>query len=125
MKLLALTAGALLAGAATLAQAQLYYDPYPRDYGRGDDQECWNPRAGHYERVRPNEYQDDLDFRRCRLVGYGDKRFRDERGYRRHEWRERRGYREECWNPDRNHYEEARRGEFQGDLDYSRCRPMN
>jgi hypothetical protein len=36
--------------------------------GRGD-MECWNPRAGHFEGVREGEYQDDLDFGRCRQVG--------------------------------------------------------
>jgi hypothetical protein len=34
--------------------------------------ECWNPRAGHFERVRPGEYQGDLDFGRCRRVVEGD-----------------------------------------------------
>jgi hypothetical protein len=33
---------------------------------RFDNQECWNPRARHYEAVRPGERQDDLDFSRCR-----------------------------------------------------------
>jgi len=28
--------------------------------------ECWNPRAAHFEGVRPGERQDDLDFSRCR-----------------------------------------------------------
>jgi hypothetical protein len=49
-----------------------------RDYGysrqyrddrfsrRWDNAECWNPRARHYEEVRPGERQDDLDFSRCR-----------------------------------------------------------
>ncbi len=31
-----------------------------------NNQECWNPRARHYEGVRPDERQDDLDFSRCR-----------------------------------------------------------
>jgi hypothetical protein len=37
-------------------------------YGRGltDNDECWNPHAGHFEGVRPGESQDDLDFSRCR-----------------------------------------------------------
>ena len=30
--------------------------------------ECWNPRARHYEEVRPGERQDDLDFNRCRAL---------------------------------------------------------
>ena len=33
---------------------------------RWDNTECWNPRARHYEGVRPGERQDDLDFSRCR-----------------------------------------------------------
>jgi hypothetical protein len=33
---------------------------------RWDNTECWNPRARHYEAVRPGERQDDLDFNRCR-----------------------------------------------------------
>ena len=33
---------------------------------RWDNTECWNPRARHYEAVRPGERQDDLDFSRCR-----------------------------------------------------------
>jgi hypothetical protein len=33
---------------------------------RWDNMECWNPRARHYEEVRPGERQDDLDFSRCR-----------------------------------------------------------
>ena len=48
---------ALLACAALPAQAQ---------YNRA--QECWNPRANHYEGVRPGETQDDLDFSRCRRL---------------------------------------------------------
>ena len=42
---------ALLACATVPAYAQ---------YDRA--QECWNPRAGHFEDVRPGERQDDLDF---------------------------------------------------------------
>lgn len=75
--------------------------------------ECWNPRARHYERVRPGERQDDLDFNRCRAVGgggsYGG-------GYQNQ--RE-----QECWNPRAGHYEGVRPGERQDDLDFSRCRP--
>ena len=37
-----------------------------RDYARFRDVECWNPRARHYEEVRQGEYQNDLDFSRCR-----------------------------------------------------------
>ena len=49
---------ALLACATAPAYAQ---------YDRA--QECWNPRAGHFEGVRPGETQNDLDFSRCRPVG--------------------------------------------------------
>ena len=41
-----------------------YYDNNRNYYRR--DTECWNPRARHYEQVRPGEYQDDLDYSRCR-----------------------------------------------------------
>jgi hypothetical protein len=37
-----------------------------RDYRRFRDVECWNPRARHFEEVRQGEYQNDLDFSRCR-----------------------------------------------------------
>jgi len=83
------------AAAAAPAQAQ-----------RGG-QECWNPGARHFERVRPGEVQNDLDFRRCRPV----------RGYR----AVRKGVRE-CWNPRARHFEAVRPGERQNDLDFSRCR---
>jgi hypothetical protein len=86
---------ALCAGASLPAAAQYY---------RGD-QECWNPGAGHFERVRPGERQDDLDFRRCRPVG-------EERNERPRE----------CWNPRSNHYEAVRPGDRQDDLDFRRCR---
>ena len=117
MKKLAIVAGALLATAAATASAQYYrtYDPY---YAPNSSQECWNPRAGHFEQVRPGEYQGDLDFRNCRAIGattYYDNRVyeRDYRAY---------APREECWNPRARHYEEVRRGEYQGDLDFNRCR---
>ena len=45
-----------------------------RDYRdsrvRRDNMECWNPRARHYEEVRPGERQDDLDFARCRSLRF-------------------------------------------------------
>ena len=34
-----------------------------------ENQECWNPHARHFERVRPGDYQPDLDFARCRMIG--------------------------------------------------------
>jgi hypothetical protein len=120
MKTIALAAGALLAAAATGASAQVYYDraytydPYNRYELRAGD-ECWNPRAGHFEAVRPGEVQNDLDFSRCRPMGgrYYERRYYD-RGYGE--------LRQECWNPRAGHFEEVRPGEFQNDLDFGRCR---
>ena len=78
--------------------------------------ECWNPRAGHFEQVRPGEVQNDLDFARCRGIGgrYVDNSRYEHRYYS--------GSRQECWNPRAGHYEEVRAGEAQGDLDFGRCR---
>ena len=130
-KTLSVIAVTAFAAAATAASAQWgrQYDPAWPDRTpewRGD-QECWNPRAGHFERVRPGEFQGDLDFGRCRsangvfvdryyidrndrYVGriYPDARYGD--------------VREECWNPRAGHFEEVRRGEYQNDLDFRRCR---
>jgi hypothetical protein len=118
---IALAAGAIAAALSATASAQTYegrgydgrgYDRYAQRDQRSDwrraDTECWNPRANHYEQVRPEEEQNDLDFRRCRMVGERDMRRRD--------------YREECWNPRARHFEEVRRGESQDDLDFGRCR---
>jgi hypothetical protein len=116
MKKLAIVAGTLLVTAAASASAQVYWrsDPYYAD--RSANQECWNPRAGHFEQVRPGEYQGDLDFRNCRMSGgyYNEPRYyqRDYRAYPQ----------QECWNPRARHYEEVRPGEYQGDLDFNRCR---
>lgn len=123
-KALVIAAGALLAGVTATASAQVYYErsysnnPY---YGnraelRAGDQ-CWNPRAGHFEEVRPGEVQNDLDFSRCRV---GDGRNYERRAYR--EYRDERRGRQECWNPRAGHFEEVRQGEYQGDLDFARCR---
>ncbi|MEO6064976.1 MAG: hypothetical protein ABIP49_04250 [Lysobacterales bacterium] len=71
-------------------------------------EECWNPRARHFEGVRPGETQNDLDFRRCRPVGT----------YR----QSARKVQRECWNPRARHFERVRPGETQNDLDFSRCR---
>jgi hypothetical protein len=115
-------AATLLATAAASASAQYNrpYDGYRDRAPGGAEQECWNPRAGHFERLRPGEYQDDLDLRRCRMIGYEGNRYEGNR-YERREWRERR---EECWNPRAGHFEEVRRGEYQDDLDLRRCRIM-
>jgi hypothetical protein len=127
MKTIAIAAATLLAGIATSVSAQTYYYDrgYDRSYDRyadAGDRECFNPRAGHFERVRPGERQEDLDFRRCRAVGYSGFVAEEQPVYReeRREWREAR--REECWNPRARHYEEVRPGERQDDLDYGRCR---
>jgi hypothetical protein len=120
MKMQAIAAGVLMAAAAATASAQIYYgrsynydrDPY---YSNADsNQECWNPRARHFERVRPGEAQDDLDFSRCRMVGY-TRPYNERYVYRN-------GGHEECWNPRAGHFEEVRPNEYQGDLDHSRCR---
>ena len=88
---------ALLACASVPAYAQ---------YDRA--QECWNPRAGHFEGVRPGEVQNDLDFSRCRPAA----------NYR----ASNRDLPRECWNPRAGHFEDVRPGERQDDLDFSRCR---
>ena len=123
MKTIAIAAGALFAAVATGASAQVYYDraytydPYNRYELRSGD-ECWNPRAGHFEQVRPGEVQNDLDFSRCRSMGGNYSR--SYREYRNYGYGN--DYRRECWNPRAGHYEEVRAGEFQGDLDFGRCR---
>ena len=121
----AIAAGLLFATAAATASAQVYYertytyDPYygARNDWRDGRDECWNPRAGHFEQVRPGEVQNDLDFSRCR--GYGGRYYDNGRYYERRALRE---SRQECWNPRAGHYEEVRAGEAQGDLDFRRCR---
>ena len=35
---------------------------------RGVEHECWNPRAGTFELAREGEYQEDLDYGRCRAL---------------------------------------------------------
>jgi hypothetical protein len=128
MRTIAIAAGALIAAAATSASAQVYYDrayAYDPYYGnrielRAGD-ECWNPGAGHFEAVRPGEVQNDLDFSRCRPIAGGyHPGYSDWRGYRDYGYQTQ--YRRECWNPRAGHYEEDRPGEWQGDLDYGRCR---
>lgn len=85
----------------------------PSAYARYDGEECWNPRAHHFEGVRPGERQDDLDFRVCRpkYVGQG-----------RPDWH---SQDRECWNPRARHFERVRDGERQDDLDFGRCRPVS
>ena len=123
MKRLAIAAGVILTTVAASASAQVYWSrTYNAPYYANANQECWNPRAGHFEQVRPGEYQGDLDFARCRMIGgsYYDRYYDNSRYYDRNSY----GYRgrEECWNPRAGHYEEVRRDEVQNDLDFSRCR---
>jgi hypothetical protein len=114
---------ALCACAAAPAYAQYYDRPT----------ECWNPGAGHFEQVRPGEYQNDLDFNRCRVIGdrRADRYYRDADRYNRdadraYYYRNEPYYRadagRECWNPRAGHFEMVRPGEYQGDLDYRQCR---
>lgn len=125
MKTIAIAVGSLLAAAATSVPAQVFiertYDPYAsgRSMYLDSRDECWNPGAGHFEGVRPGEQQDDLDFSRCRRSG---ERYYENRYENRYEGRRWGNAREECWNPRAGHYEEVRRGEYQGDLDFGRCR---
>lgn len=44
------------------ARQQRYYDA--RDWR--EPHECWNWQVGTFELVRPGEFQDDLDYGRCR-----------------------------------------------------------
>jgi hypothetical protein len=121
MKRLAIAAGVLFATVVTSASAQVYWSrPYSAStpYWASSNQECWNPRAGHFEGVRPGEYQGDLDFSRCRMIGAQPDRYY----YERERYTSRGERREECWNPRAGHYEDVRRGETQDDLDFSRCR---
>ena len=118
MKTIAIAAATILAAFASGASAQTYYERPSYDRLSGD-QECFNPRAGHFERVRPGETQNDLDLRRCHFVGYAV----PDRGEGR-DRREVREMRQECWNPRARHYEEVRRGESQDDLDFDRCRTI-
>jgi hypothetical protein len=94
MKIAILAASIILAGFSTAASAE----------GR----ECWNPRAGHYEEDRPGERQNDLDYSRCRSMGWRDRYVAASPA--------------ECWNPRAGHFESVRSGEVQNDLDFSRCR---
>jgi hypothetical protein len=116
MKTIAIALGTAATALATMASAQIYYNPYPRIDLRDSSSECWNPRAGQFEQVRPGEYQDDLDMSRCRAIGsaYYDNRYYDNRVYR--------DSREECWNRHARTFETVRPGERQDDLDYGRCR---
>ena len=108
MKKIALAVASIVTAAAPLAMAQdnsnrnYPYDPY------------WAERQlerDRYYAERDLRLRDDYYRRDWR--GDGDWRDRGDRGVRR-----------ECWNPRAGHFEEDRPGEFQNDLDYSRCRLM-
>jgi len=130
MKLFAIAFGTIATAVAFAAPAQYrdyygnrsyYYEPNVA----GSDlagYECWNPHARHFEGVRPGEVQNDLDFNRCRPMGGLAYRDRYAYGYGdRYAY----GYGNrmlECWNPRAGHFEALREGEYQGDLDRSRCR---
>jgi hypothetical protein len=134
MKRIALVAGAVIATVVGSASAQVYYQrPYDA-YPRIVDQECWNPRAGHYEGVRPGEVQNDLDFSRCRALGMRHDHERLILGERRYPWQGReperqlyrdssRGFSTECWNPREERWDVLHPGEIQDNLDKNRCRP--
>ena len=116
MKTLAIAAGLALIGAAATANADYYvYRSAPPATVISGNQECWNPHARHFEQVRPGDYQPDLDFARCRMIG---EPVYVERAPATVE----RVVGDECWNPRAGHYERVRPGERQGDLDYGRCR---
>jgi hypothetical protein len=128
MKTLAIAAGLALFGAAATVHADYYVyrdAPAPATVLSGN-QECWNPHARHFERVRPGDYQPDLDFSRCRMIGettYYEPAPAPAPGY----YVERvpapeRVVGDECWNSHARHYERVRPGEVQNDLDFSRCR---
>lgn len=129
MRTIAIVLGAAATALATLASAQVYYSPYPRIDLRDSASECWNPRAGQFEQVRPGEYQDDLDMSRCRAIGgsYYDNRSQDNR-YQDNRYQDNRVYRdarEECWNHRARTFEQVRPGERRDDLDYGRCRVIS
>ena len=119
MRTIAIALGTAATALATMASAQVYYDP-PRTEYRDAASECWNPRAGQFEAVRPGEYQNDLDRSRCRVIGgerYYDNRSNDNRISR--------DTREECWNRHARTFEAVRPGERQDDLDFNRCRTIS
>lgn len=116
MRTIAIALGTAATALATMASAQVYYNPVPRyEYGAGT--ECWNPRAQTFEQVRPGEYQSDLDMRNCKPIAGLENRY-----YDRYDAPVYRDSREECWNRHARTFEAVRPGERQDDLDYGRCR---
>lgn len=144
MRKIVLTAASMLiAAAAGVAFAQDYRRPQYEPYRGGEDaRECWNAGARQYERVRPGERQNDLDFRRCRELSTNEGRecwnprartFEAIRSGERQDdldmnrcrsarYMERSSNRNECWNPRAGQFESVRPGERQDDLDFTRCR---
>ena len=128
MRIIAVSAGALLAFAAASASAAVYRD---QAMYQGDEPapftsntECWNPHARHFEQVRPAEQQDDLDFSRCRTIGSGAYYYPAAPAPRYSYYEPPAAVAgDECWNPHAGHFEAVRPGESQGDLDFTRCRP--
>lgn len=120
MKTIALAVGSILAAAAPLAMGQDNSEvPYPYDPHRVERQqqlEAWRYERPYYDnRWRDERWRDDRRWRE-------ERRWRDDRyAYRDHRYDQ---PRRECWNPRAGHFEEDRPGEFQNDLDYSRCRPL-
>src|SRR6187401_663150 len=96
----------LLAGLSGPAAAQQYRN----DSNWRQGEECWNAGAGRFERVRPGETQNDLDYSRCRPSGEARSSYRDEP--------------RECWNNRARSFEAVRPGERQDDLDMGRCHPI-
>ena len=96
--------------AATLALAALSVPAAAQQYRNDPNwrqaEECWNTQAGRFERVRPGETQNDLDYSRCRPTGT----LRDDA--------------RECWNSRARSFEAVRPGERQDDLDMNRCHPI-
>jgi len=118
MRTISIAVGSMMVAASTVGFAQ---NSYSRDPGNGafravsyEERECWNQGAGHYERVRPGERQNDLDFNNCRSIGEAP---RDAKRWN--------SGGKECWNPRAQHFEAVRSGERQDDLDFSRCRGIS
>jgi hypothetical protein len=124
MRTMGIALGIAAAAFAGAAAAQYYY-PGERYVQRIDaDQECWNPGAGHFERVRPGDVQNDLDFSRCRTVGGREYYYERAPRYERAPAPVAPSAGDECWNPRARHFEQVRPGERQDDLDFARCRPV-
>lgn len=126
MKAIAIAIGALAAAAAASASADVYYGSrayYSPEPVLNQNLECWNPHAGHFEQVRPNERQDDLDKSNCRNIAPGYA-YAPVPAAPAPAYYYDRSAGDECWNPHAGHFERVRPNERQDDLDFSRCRPV-